>query len=176
MRSRIPLPSVEFLRETFGYDPKTGDLWLLSPGRWQKPGALVALSTCGHRTVMIGRKRFFQHRVIWKMVTGEEPPKIIDHVNQNGADNRWDNLRKADVVQNSWNAKPRRHNKTGYRGVTFHKGHGVWQANIKFGGARHYLGNFETAEAAAAAFDAVAVKVSQGFYAPDNLRYPGADR
>ena len=47
------------------------------------------------------------HRLIWKLVTGEEP-NLIDHINHDGTDNRWANLRSVSPKQNNMNASRRR--------------------------------------------------------------------
>ena len=175
MTRRNQLPAVEELDEAFVCCPEQGLLWHRRKLRQAPDGPILRVSTGGYRTVGYRRKIYFQHRVIWKLVTGQEPPEFIDHANRDRADNRWDNLREADRVTNAWNSNPRSHNRSGYRGVTFHKAQRVWQANIKFDGVRHYLGHFDTAEEAAAAFDAVAAEVSRGFYTPQTIQeHPGA--
>jgi hypothetical protein len=54
----------------------------------------------------------------------------------------------------SANQRPRlmRTNTSGYRGVSWHKGAGKWHARIKLNGSVQYLGLFDTAEEASAAY------------------------
>lgn len=74
-----------------------------------------------------------------------------DHINGDSLDNRRSNLRPADPVGNAANRPPR--SASGYKGVTHHRS-GRWQAAI----AKQYLGLFDTAEQAAAAYNQVALQ------------------
>jgi hypothetical protein len=47
-------------------------------------------------------------------------------------------------------------NKSGYRGVSWHRGSGRWQAYIGHEGKPKYLGTYSTPEAAARAYDEAA--------------------
>ena len=54
--------------------------------------------------VRILGKSYYLHRIIFKMLTGEEP-NLIDHINGNPTDNRIENLRSVDNQTNTRNAK-----------------------------------------------------------------------
>ena len=69
---------------------------------------------------------------------------MIDHINQNPADNRWCNLREATYSQNN-------HNRA-FPGVTFDRTRGLYKAQITLGGRRKNLGRFQTWEAARAVY------------------------
>jgi hypothetical protein len=81
----------------------------------------------------------------------------VDHINQNGLDNRKANLRPATVAQNAWNADSRR-GLSGYKGVCFDKKKGLWRADIACCGKRKYLGCFRDRREAAKAYDLAAKK------------------
>ena len=49
---------------------------------------------------MLDRKSYRAHRLIWKWMTGDDPEREIDHINQDPYDNRWENLRLATPAQN----------------------------------------------------------------------------
>jgi hypothetical protein len=70
---------------------------------------------------------FYEHRIIWALMTGEWP-KEIDHINGNGWDNRWKNLRNGTHVENLQNRTE--FNKSGFRGVVRYGR--KWQARIQF--------------------------------------------
>lgn len=62
---------------------------------------------CGrYRSVSVGGKRMYEHRIIWMMHNGLIPDGMeIDHINGDGMDNRIENLRLAWPHQNHWNEK-----------------------------------------------------------------------
>jgi hypothetical protein len=55
------------------------------------------------------------------------------------------------------------HNTSGFKGVSFYRQTGRWQAYIRHGGRRLHLGMFATAEDAAAAYDAAAIRLKGEF-------------
>ncbi|TPL66648.1 HNH endonuclease [Mesorhizobium sp. B2-4-1] len=117
------LPPTEFLRECLDYNPTTGELrWKVRPpehfpnkkawatwnARWSGKGAFNAPHKKGYRygTLTWGGKsnHHLAHRVIWKLVTGEDPVGDVDHWNLNKANNRWSNLRDATGTNNQANS------------------------------------------------------------------------
>ncbi len=96
---------------------------------------------------------FLLHRVIMVAKTGES----VDHINQNGLDHRKENLRICTNRENQQNARIRKDNVSGYRGVNLDRGTGKWKAQIRAKGKRIYLGLHATPEEAAQAYDNAAV-------------------
>lgn len=100
----------------------------------------------------------YMHRVI----AGTESGFETDHVNGDGLDNRRGNLRTATASQNSANAwKPRRpdgspHSSI-FKGVSWDKGRGKWQAQIALHGRSKNLGRYLTEIEAARAYDTAAL-------------------
>ena len=102
-----------------------------------------------------GRKRTVtMHRLILEAGTGQQ----VDHVNRDKLDNRRANLRLADPSQQKGNTAAYRTNRSGYKGVSFHRPTGTWQAQIQQGSKRS-LGRFRTPEEAARAYDRAAVEL-----------------
>ena len=99
-------------------------------------------------------KMIFMHRQILGTPKGFD----TDHINCDGLDNRKCNLRLASRAQNLFNVKIGRGNKSGYKGVSWHKAAKKWEACIKANGKKLYLGCFATTELAAAAYNKAAVK------------------
>ncbi len=95
---------------------------------------------------------YLAHRLAWLYVHGEWPDCEVDHVNGNRSDNRISNLRLATPTQNRMNGARRRDNATGFRGVHFEPRRKKYVAQLKIGTQRKYLGQFDTAEAAHAAY------------------------
>ncbi|MEZ0081757.1 hypothetical protein ABIF72_004231 [Bradyrhizobium japonicum] len=88
--------------------------------------------------VSINHKIYLVHRLVWKMVTGEEPVGYIDHIDGNRFNNAWANLRDVTHDQNMWNAKLFHNNTSGYRGVSFIQSHGMWRAAISVNGKKKH--------------------------------------
>lgn len=100
-----------------------------------------------------GRESVMMHRLI----LGLRPGDIhVDHIDRDPSNNRRSNLRYATTAQNAQN-QGSHGGSSPYRGVTWHKGRGCWQAQVKLDGRNHYLGLFadeEDASRAAVAFRA----------------------
>lgn len=101
------------------------------------------------------------HIFMHKFLTGW--PRT-DHVNHDGLDNQRHNLRPATNAQNNHNQRPQSGTSSRFKGVTWHKQIGKWQASIKVGGKGRYLGVFVSEEDAALAYNAAALE-AYGEYA-----------
>lgn len=140
--------SQEYLKSRLSYDPETGIfVWLEQPGlpkQWNtnyagKPAGCVKHAPSGYRYIhmTLCGKSYAAHRLIWLYVTGEEPPKELDHRNRDATDNRWDNLRDSKGL-NQRNRSKNRNNKSGVTGVCWNSLKSKWQ--VYAGGI--YLGRF----------------------------------
>lgn len=101
------------LAERFNYDPQTGTLsWSFSEKVWAaaRGKAITTKDKISGYIVLTltfagKRKNYYAHRIIWKLVTGQNP-EVIDHKNRKRADNRWCNLRNTDAKGNAGNSTP----------------------------------------------------------------------
>lgn len=147
--------------EHISFDPETGSFWRIqSTARVPAGSRADTLAASGYRRVKFKGKYYSAHRLAWFLVTGEWPELLIDHKNMDKGDNRFSNLRLATHSQNTINTVAR-----GVlpRGVTFHKREQKFQAQIKAGGERHYLGLFDTAEQAHNAYLGAALRLHGDF-------------
>ena len=88
--------------------------------------------------------------------------KIPDHKNRDTLDNRKENLRIATHAQNAQNSTKKRSN-CGYRGVFYDKKWNKWKVYISFKNKKVWVGQFDSAEEAARAFDRMAIKLHGDF-------------
>lgn len=145
------------VRQILEYDPKTGAFrWKPRPGQRfkvslldQTPGRAVK----GHWEIRLGDRTYQAHRLAWLMMTGEWPPEQVDHINRDGLDNRWENLRLASHSENQRNGRPRP-----LKGASWHKASQKWRAVITVNDKQIALGYFETAEEAHEAYREASAK------------------
>ncbi len=139
--------SIEMLLDFFIYDKGSGTLTnKRSRGRVKSGEQSGWVDGYGYLTVQINGKNYKAHRVVWAMVNGYWPKHYIDHINGIRTDNRISNLREATHSQNLCNCKHYSNNKSGMKGVSFHRGTGKWVAQITVNGTPKYLGLFEKKE------------------------------
>lgn len=161
-----PLPPVELLRELFDYDPETGEVrYRKRRGRVRVGDCVRNQNTAGYLRVSIDKHYYRLHRVIWKMMTGEDPQGLIDHKDRNRTNNAWSNLRLASSAQNQANST-----RSGSlpRGVKRDKRRNHFCAEIRRNGKKFHLGTFATAEEAHQAYRKASLELHGEFsiYAP----------
>jgi hypothetical protein len=81
---------------------------------------------------------------------------MVDHKNSNGLDNRRCNLRACTASENAQNRRLNTNSSSGYKGVSWHKGHRKWQVSIGDNGKSSFLGVFFCIIKAAKAYDKAA--------------------
>ncbi len=119
------------------------DVYLINDRNWcarpRKNGVIYAQSSdwnsCGQKTTVS----------LHSKILGERHD-FIDHKDRDGLNCRRRNLRPATRSQNSINCKISLANSSGYKGVSFCKRTGRWQAYIGSEGRRKYLGRFNSRE------------------------------
>lgn len=158
--------TADVIKLLVAYDPETGVFtWRERPGDhgWSRKnagksaGAISEHCRKGSRPKQYVRIRvygqdFYAHRLAWLFVHGEWPGKNeIDHRDDNGLNNRIDNLRRATHAQNGHNVGLRRNNKSGVKGVHWDAQRGRWFASITIEGKSKALGRFDDLDDAVAA-------------------------
>lgn len=96
--------------------------------------------------IKIGKKSYKAHRLAFIMTEGRAP-KEVDHINHNGLDNSWSNLRSSNRRDNQKNLPRQKSNKSGCIGVNWHKAAKKWQARaVDMSGKRVDLGRYRNIE------------------------------
>lgn len=108
--------------------------------------------THGYIQIMINGRNYTAHRLAWLYEYGEFPEGMIDHVNRDRTDNRIANLRTATGTQNLANARRSSTNTSGFKGVSYCRRTGKYEAYVHINGKKKYLGMYVTAEEAHATY------------------------
>jgi hypothetical protein len=158
-------PTASYIRELLVYNMESGTLtWKTRPRhhfksdkmfkQWNtqfagKPAGHVSKSS-GYVMIGIDNKDYVASRIIWILVMGRAPNDRVDHKDRDKTNNAWLNLREASPSENGTNAKVRKHNTTGYTGVTISRYKDLvrYSANMSVDKKRIYLGTFDTPEEA----------------------------
>lgn len=148
---RIPIPARKDVNRMFRYDSDTGRL------HWWNDGTKADRPTSNNRYYGVNfmGKQWLSHRLIWKMFTGESA-HVIDHIDGDGLNNRFDNLRAVDASLNMRN-KALAPSKHGTHGVAKHGSR--WKAHV----GNIYLGLFTHKSDAIAAREAA--EAALGYHA-----------
>lgn len=164
-RAILPLPPLEELHRLFHLDHETGVLtYRISPMGAVKAGDIAGrVGGSGYLDVCIKGRRYRAHRIIFKMANGRDPVGFVDHADADKSNNRPANLREASRSENQRNSGAYRNNQTGLKGVVYHKRDDIYEAWIRSDGKQHYLGRFDRADQAHAAYCAAAARLHGEF-------------
>ncbi len=129
------------------------DYEMLNQNKWQ-----TQFNHCGipYATRMGTR----MHRIVMGLKRGDG--KIVDHKNCNSLDNQKCNLRICTNQQNCLNSKARK-GSSKFKGVTYHKKSGKWQAQMIYNGKHLRAGSHDAEIDAAKAYDKLAVQQDSKF-------------
>jgi len=135
------LPSLDFLRNIFDFDVKTGFLKY----KHRKNAPSVHKHT-GYVRIAIKGKKYPVHRIIWALANNILPDinHQIDHINGIRSDNRIDNLRLVTASGNSRNTAFHRLNKDKNIGLYYRKDRKKWRVGITIKNKRIWLGCFNS--------------------------------
>lgn len=155
--------SIDRLRELFRYDPDTGKVYnLVTRGCNHRRALAGSESGCSHPAgylqTRFANRLWKTHRIAFALHHGRWPNGLVDHANGDNSDNRACNLREADFMQNAQNQKLSARNRSGFKGVSWAGHIKKWQAHIKLGYKSRYLGVFDNAEDASAAYQRAALE------------------
>ena len=161
------LPDQSVLLQLLRYDPETGKLyWRKRTPKWFQAAkfpeaacnvwnaqraekeAFVSRGSAGYPKGELLGINVLAHRLIWVMHYGAEPAGMIDHLDQDRANNRIENLRVTDYSGNAKNQSLRHNSISGAMGVRWLADRKKWRADIYADGREIFLGNFGTRDEA----------------------------
>jgi|688.fasta_scaffold108618_2 hypothetical protein len=147
-----PILTQEQLKMLLNYDPETGVF------TWRKTGRnATTVRPDGYVKITVNGRQCYAHRLAWLYMT-DTLPAIIDHIDRNPSNNKFNNLRAVTRSQNQHNRIKQRNNTSGYKGVVFFKRAKRWRAAIFVNSKPIYLGYYDTPEQASAAYQEAASK------------------
>ena len=136
------------IKELIDYNPDSGLIYRKKIGSENKAlGTVVKRRGKSYLTVCFLGKIHYAHRLAFIFMTGIIPNEI-DHIDGNGMNNKWINLREVDRKNNCKNIRIRDDNKSGVTGVYFDKDRNKWASMISHSGKHFSLGRFENKELA----------------------------
>ncbi len=145
------------LKELLHYCPETGVFTWLVSGNGRRKGAEAGtahrniISGKSYREVQVFGHKYQAHRLSFLYMTGEFPVDQVDHIDGNGLNNIWTNLRPVTFGENQKNRRKYAHNTSGTTGVYWNVQCDKWVSQIVVEGKSKYLGYFHNKEDAIAA-------------------------
>ena len=103
---------------------------------------------------------YYAHRLIWRYMTGDDPGVLfVDHINRDGLDNRFENLRLVTRSENIQNQEGHARRESKFKGVYKSKSRGKWSGRwwgqVRRNGVLYCTKSFETQEEAHEALQAL---------------------
>lgn len=143
-----PLITRDILLHLFRYDRENGVLYWENPPKGKsnlkgrKAGSIQRRNHTNYWFIKIRGVPRCAHRLIWCIETGSYPKNTIDHLDNNGLNNRFSNLKDKTVRENAWNRKVHRNGKL--PGCYWCKQRKKWRTQCTIAGERMCLGHFDT--------------------------------
>jgi hypothetical protein len=166
------LPLVDYLHQILVYDHAVEGLrWRVDRmgGRWGRTVAARAGDRAGTtlrnggRLIGIDGRRYYEHRLVHKMLAFEEPPPVLDHVGiKDRNNNQYSNIRPLTWSASNFHRSKFSNNMSGIVGVSWHRATQKWSAVISVRGRLIHLGLFDEIKDAAAARRAAELKYFPG--------------
>jgi hypothetical protein len=167
----IRKPTVQELREMVHLDEASGRIFWKERKNtiagWNDRCAgketFIRTDRKGYKVGTLLNRHAKAHHVVWALTHGEWPTGIVDHIDGDKSNNAAVNLRTASPSQNNFNSRAYGNNKSGLKGVSWHKARGKWIAQIAANNRSKLLGYFDSKESAHAAYCAAAADLHGEF-------------
>ena len=148
------MPPYDELSRHLKYDPLTGvGTWLVSiSNNVQAEEPAGTLHRNKYLRIKYKAKIYISHRLFWFLQTGHDPRGLtVDHIDRNGLNNKFCNLRLANGNEQQHNKSKYINNTSGCKGVYWDKLEQKYIARIYFHNKQIYLGRYKIFEEAVAA-------------------------
>ena len=97
-------------------------------------------------------RRSTHHVYLHRLIMNTPKELVTDHIDGDTLNCQKSNMRICTQAENNKNLKGPRTNTSGFKGVSWHKGHGRWRADINVNCHQKSLGLFDTPEEAYKAY------------------------
>jgi len=158
--AREPL-TAELLRELLNYNPASGVFTRRKACNGHRAGEVAGWTEHGYVRVVVAGVKLYAHQLAWLYMTGSLPRNKMDHLDGNGLNNKFSNIREATDVVNAQNIRAaQKNNQLGVLGV--YRKRDRFIARIYFDGEQKIVGRFDTPEEAHAAYVAAKRRHHEG--------------
>jgi hypothetical protein len=139
----------QLLKDLFDYREDGVFIRKVSTSNRVKVGDVVGWKTVNGKYIglWVNGTSQLMHRMVFLYHHGYVP-KYIDHIDNDGTNNRIENLREATHSQNLFNTKRRKTNKSGVKNVIWCKSSNKWGVYLQVRGKQTYFGVYEDLELA----------------------------
>lgn len=145
-KAKEALLTVDQVRESFQYDPLTGELRKNKGFKTlEGKGEIATVKLGKYLAVTVGDKLYLAHRLAWFHYYGQWPKDQLDHEDRDKRNNRISNLKETDNRNNHHN---RPDNKSGYVGVIWDKPRNKWKAYTRINYVMINIGRYDSIEEA----------------------------
>lgn len=148
---RQPSVTQAELKSLVNYNPDTGHFTWKFDRNWRAKAGDIAghvNAITGYVELVINKKLYLCHRLAFLFMTGKWPKKETDHINNIRSDNRWCNLREAEISENRCNTRISKNNSSGFKGVYFDARQSTWYGQVRKNGKCHSTNGHSTADEA----------------------------
>lgn len=113
------------------YDPDTGLFTWKTPGKARQMGRVLGTNDGeGWLQLQYQQKKVRLNVLAYFYMTGQWPDGLVDHINKDKTDNRWENLRVVTASQSQMNRGMHVTNKSGYKNISRKKNKDLWVVQI----------------------------------------------
>ena len=133
-------------------------IWIVKGSNHVKQGSVAGhFGKSDYSRIGLYGKQYKLHRIVFLFHYGYLP-KSVDHIDGNPSNNHIENLRECTQIENCRNSKRRSDNRSGIKGVCWHKQHEKWYASISVNKKQCFIGLFSELEGAKDAVDKERIK------------------
>tara|TARA_R110000796_G_C14405954_1_gene418137 strand:+ start:280 stop:753 length:474 start_codon:yes stop_codon:yes gene_type:complete len=120
------------LKESLEYNPDTGLFkWKRITPNGTKGWFGGSLSGTGDLVIRVYWGLYKAHRLASLYMEGGFPKEVVDHIDGNRTNNKWENLRACSQSNNTLNSRVMSNNTSGHKGVYWRKDRRKWGVRVQ---------------------------------------------